>query len=134
MASALYNSGKGYLLDGLNWTADDVRVLLVDDTYVFDAAHATVGDVAASELSGTGYSRQALSGKSVTTGATSYADAADVTWVGLNAGTIGGAVVYLYNALDTAAKLIAFLDPTDLVTNGSDVVLRFNGGHVLSVT
>ena len=113
----------------------DVKVLLVDDTYAFDPDHAFVSDVIAGgkEIAATNYARKALAA-----GATgfkvTYDSVAnkilfimpDQTWVGLGGAandTIGGAVLFNDTGNDATADVVAFFDPTNLVTNGSDVLL-----------
>ena len=58
-------------------------------------------------------------------------DAADLVWTGLNAGTLGGAVLLKEITNDAASRLIAFNDPTNLVTNGGDVTLVWDAEGIL---
>lgn len=127
-----FNRGKRLLAQGvINWGTTDVRIMLVRSTYVFNPDSNFVSDVVASECNATDYARQALTypGTPVT-----QDDAADrarlfanqVTWVGLGGATnntLGGAIVFVFNAADAAAQLIAFLDTNDLVTADNNVVL-----------
>ena len=39
--SQLYNiAGSGFLVGAYNWVSDDMRLVLMDDAYVFDATHS----------------------------------------------------------------------------------------------
>lgn len=135
MASILYTKLYQIALTGaLDLEDDTINVLLVDDTYTANKDHDFVNDVVGDELSGTGYTRKTLAGKSVTldTGNDRVTfDATDPVWTGLDAGTIGGAVVFKQVTNDADSPLICFLDPTNLTTNGSDVTLQFNAAGIL---
>lgn len=133
MASALYNQGKAITSDFDDITL--VELILVDDTYVFDPDHLTA-TIILDELSGPGYSRKTIVGRTITVdnpGDTADHTATDpAVFSGINAGTIGAAVI-----LDSTGVVpIAFLDSTDfpLVTNGGDVQVNFAaGGEVFAV-
>ena len=45
---------------GIGWTSATQRVLLVSTGYAYDADHATVADVSASEIAVSGYSRATI--------------------------------------------------------------------------
>lgn len=143
MPSGIFTNG---LHQVINRTIDfvgsaSVKVMLVDSTYSFNKdetamSTASVGPTA-KETTATGYTggfngagRQALSGKSITYDAATDRIrffASNVTWTGLGGGvTLGGAVVFFQGASDAASVPIFFVDPTDLVTNGSDVQLQFD--------
>lgn len=135
MASTLYNKLYQLALTGaIDLENDTINVLLVDDTYTADKTHDFVSDVVADELSGTGYTRKTLAGKSVTLDNGNNRvtfDATDPVWTGLDAGVIGGAVIFKQVTNDADSPLICFLDPTNLTTNGSDVTLQFNAAGIL---
>jgi len=137
MASINYNNLFKLALEGnIDLIDDTINVLLVDASYTESKAHTFVSSVVANELSGTGYSRKTLAGKSVTidvgNSRVSF-DATDPVWTGLNAGTIGGAVLFKQVTNDADSPVICFLDPTNLVTNGSDVTLQFNASGILRI-
>lgn len=134
MANGVYNRAKYMLADGtldLPTTAD-LRVLLVKSTYTFDPDHNFVSDVIAGsqEISVGGYSRQALANETITEDDANdfaYLDADDSVFTSLASGqTIGGAVVYKFNAADASAEVIAFYDTTDTLTNGGNVTIQWN--------
>ena len=134
MASIMYNYGKGEILNGnVDWVSDTIKLGLTSTTsaYTPDPDHHFPGSAsgpAASEASGTGYSRKALANKAVNVNDTddrAEADADDVTWTGLDCGTITYAFVYKEVNDDSDSPLICCLDFADLVTNGGDVTLQF---------
>ena len=82
MTPRMYTAGARELGSGgdTNWEQDTIKVLLLDDTYSFDASHEFVDDLTG-ELSGTGYERKTLSGKSATLTGNEYLyNAADIEW------------------------------------------------------
>lgn len=131
MANGVYNRAKYMMLDGtLDLpTAADLRVLLVNASYSFNPDHNFVSDVVANEISVAGYSRQALTTESITeddANDMAYLDADDVVFASLAAGqTVGGAVLYKFNAADAAAEVIAFYDVTDTPTNGGNITIQW---------
>lgn len=130
MANGVYNKGKYVIANaGANLASADLRVLLVNSAYSFDADHNFVSDVSANEISVGGYARSALDNKILTEDDTNdfaYLDADDEVFTSLASGqTIGGAILYLFNAADSAAALIAFYDVTDTPTNGGNVTIQW---------
>jgi hypothetical protein len=141
MASGTYNSlGSLAAAGGIGWATATIRVLLVSSAYSYDADHATVADVSASEIGVSGYARATLTSPTVTVDAANnrvVLDAADVTFSALAAGaTIGGAVVFRRVAGADAGTdpLIAFVDLTDTPTNGGDIVVQWNASGIARVT
>lgn len=144
MASAWYNKGKAQVLNGgIDLLTDTIKVMLVDDTYVFAATHNFVSDVSADELSGTGYTggfagagRKTLASKTITeddaNGRAEF-DAADVVWTGLSAGTVGGAILIKEITNDAASLLIAFLDCVDTGSTGSDFTVQWDAEGILQL-
>ena len=142
MASKVYPAGLKYLTDGTtSYTSDTIKIMLVNSSYTYSDSHDHVDDVSANELSGTGYTggfdgsgRKTLASKTITVNSTHIEfDAADITWTGLNAGTIGGAILIEEITNDASSALLAFIDPTDLPTNGGDVTLVVNSGGFMQI-
>ncbi len=104
MANALYDLAKQRLLEGaLSWTNDDIRVALMRSTYVFNNSHAYVSDISA-YINGRS---EALTSKSASNGT---ARAADVSLSCTANAACNAIVIYRYNASDSAALLIAYID------------------------
>jgi hypothetical protein len=105
MANAMFDPGREGFLDGsIDWDTNDQRVMLAKSAYSFNAAHKFVSEL--STLADNGRSA-ALSGKGVTNG---VADAAGTTLTVTSAVACNALIVYQYNASDTAARLIAYID------------------------
>ena len=130
MPNGVYNRAKFLLATGaINLSTADTRVLLVNSAYAFNDDHNFVSEVTANEISVGGYARQALTTKTVVEDDTNnfaYFDADDAVFTALVAGqTIGGAVVYRFNAADTAAEVLGFYDLVDTATNGGNVTVQW---------
>ena len=130
MASRWYNRGAYRALhSGLD--GKDIRTLLVKSSYTFDATHNTVADVVAgsSEISVSGYARYDHATVTVAeddANSRAYLDLDDAAFTSLATGqTIGGAVLYIYNASDASAEVLAFLDVADTPTNGGNVTIQW---------
>lgn len=124
--SALFDKGReGYLGGALSWNNDDVRVMLVKDTYTFDAADEFVADLGAVD---NGRSI-ALAGKSKTNG---VADAADASLLATDAEPCDALIVFKHTGNDATARLIAYVDNADGLpftpAAGQLVDIRFDNG------
>lgn len=111
MASGIYNRFKANLMNKeVDLEADTLRVMLLNDSHAFDAAHNTKSQIVANELAnGNGYTTNgaALASKAVTQAATTKFDAADTAWT---AATFTAYHAVIYD--DTLANddLIASID------------------------
>jgi len=131
----LYNSGLHKLTNGdIDFVADTIEVLIVDNTYTFNKAHTAVSDVSGDEVTndvGSGYERKTLGTKSIALNSTDDRieyKAADVLYTAiLTNEVLGGAVVF------SGTDLIAFLEFADLTTNGSDVRLNIGTSDVVHI-
>lgn len=141
MASGAYNKGKFLIANQqLNWNTDVIRVLLLNAAgYSFNADHNFVSDltIGTNEYTGAGYTRSTLANPTVTqdnTNDRAVFDGDDVVYAALGTGaggtTISAAVVYKRVGGDdttpTDDPLIAYLDFTDLVCNGSPVTIQWS--------
>lgn len=129
MASKVYPKALELLNAGtLSWTTDTIRVLLVSSAESYSRADDFVNDVSANELSGGSYARQTLASKTSADNGTDkwIFDAADPVFSAVaGSQTVGAAIVYKEVTNDTDSPLLAFIDGTDLATNGSDVTVAF---------
>lgn len=145
MASLTSNKLRQLLLQAasgapaLDLLANTIKVMLVDPSYVPDKDHDFVSSITGApskELTGTGYvagfggaGRKTLASKTVTkdNGAdVAYFDAADVTWAGITAGTVGFAVVIKEVTSDADSPILAVVDITpDVGTAGNDYTIQW---------
>jgi hypothetical protein len=135
MATFVYDNAKKLFMQGdLDWVNDTFKVLLLGDAGAgTDAGLEFVSEVSGEELDGTGYTpgfagsgRKALASKSVLlSDGKAQAQADDLTWAAIDAGTAYAAVVYKPVTNDADSLLIAFVDFADTVTNGGDFDLNW---------
>lgn len=118
---------------------DTIKLILIDSSYVFDPDHDFVASITAGsskELSGTGYTagfagsgRKTLASKTVTkSNATdkSFLDGADLTWTGLNAGTVAQFGLWKPVTNDGDSPLLAVqLVVPNYPSVGNDFVLQW---------
>lgn len=142
MANGVYNRGKFLIGTGLNLNTAALHLVLVANSYTFNADHNTLVDLEGAEITtGTvsGYSRQTLTSTDVVEDDTNdfaYLSAANVTFSTLGTGnTIGGAVLVANTGGGTTnanSELLAFYDIVDTPTNGGDITIQwantYNGG------
>lgn len=107
MANALFNSGREGFLGGgddkIDWSTDDIRVMLVRSTYTFDATDKFVSDLGAVD---NGRSA-ALGSKTITDG---VADADDTSLVATAAVPSNALVIFKHTGNDETARLIDYID------------------------
>ena len=89
----------------IDMEADDIHVMLMDDSHSFSATDNTKSQVVANEISGTGYtaSGSILQSPAVTQAATTKFDATDLAWASATF-SAWHAVIY------TGTELIASID------------------------
>lgn len=110
MASGIYSRFKANLLNKeCDMEADVVKVMLLDDSHAFNAAHNVIGDVSANEIAGAGYTAGGgtLAGKAVTQGATTKWDATDIQWA---AATFSAWHAVMYDDTHATDDLIGSID------------------------
>lgn len=109
-----------------------IQVMLMDVSYVPSSSHEFVSDVVANEMSGSGYSRWTLSGKTLAiTGTDVMLDATDIYQAtGPSSGQTGGYLVYsrITNDADSPVMLFSDDDPDFPINFAS------NPGNPFSIT
>lgn len=139
MASRVYTLFMDdFAKGGIDLEGDDLRVLLVTSTYVFDPDHEFVSDIT-NEIAGvTNYARAALNGETVSEDLVDdkvVLTADDVVWNSLGNGsnaTIAAVVLYKHDGGgDGASQLIAFIELTPVTTDGSDFTVVWNADGIL---
>lgn len=126
MANALAAKFREALLGAdIDPLADNIKMVLVDATYTFSAAHDNLDDVGAG-------TRIATSGNLASkTGTDGYFDSASVTFSALPGGdTIVGFWLYKDSGVESTSKLIAWFDADgaasaiSVATSGADVTVN----------
>jgi hypothetical protein len=125
VANSLALSFRSALLTAdIDPIADNIKVVVVDNTYTFNTAHDNLDDVGAGTRIATSGN---LANKTSTDG---YFNSDDVTLSALPAGdTIVGLWVYKDSGAEATSKLMAWYDTNaaaaaiSVATNGGDVVI-----------
>lgn len=140
MASAMYNTALLGIWNGsIDLLNDTIKIALIGTStpYSFDKDHTSMTTPAASEVvvssgyqvgfSGTG--RKTLSNKSVTKDNTNdrvVFDADDPSaWTLASGDTVASAIVYKHDTNDATSIPIAFLDGSDVATNGGTITVTY---------
>lgn len=150
--SLVYNRFKKEILDGtIDLSGGTIKVMLVTASYVAnendDFLEERADDANEHELSGTGYTAGFASADRRTLAAKVFSeddpnnrgemdDTADITWTGIDAGTVAGIVVYNHLTSDLLSVMIAYIDTGGLpiVTNGGDLTIQWNAEGILQLT
>jgi hypothetical protein len=123
------------LSGNIDLQSDTIRVMLVGTGYTFAATHNVVNDVVGQELSGSGYSRKDLAGKSVTeddTGNRAYFNATDVVWNNITTAKVGGVILFQFVTDDNDSRLIgAVLFGAWPTPDGGDLTIEWNDDGIL---
>ena len=131
----IYNSTAAAVM--ASGTTANFKIILVDNTYTFNAAHSALADVSASEITGTGYTTGGalLSNlaASVIDGVDpdgAMIDADDVVWNNLTA-TFRRAILYVDATIGGVVKpvLLSYLlddTPNDITVTNTDYKLTIN--------
>jgi hypothetical protein len=149
VANFVYNIAKKQLLDGdIDFNApDDIRILLLEAATDENPDDVTVQAVLAragtTELTSTGYARQALAGEATSqddANDRAEFDANDVTFSAVSqaaAETVIGWVVFKFITDDAGSIPIIFVDTATglpLTPNGSDITITWNAEGILQLT
>lgn len=123
MANILYDIG---LDEWRDWEDETFKVLLIQDSYTVDRNHEFVDDVSSEELSVSGYARITITSPTRTLSHSLHRyiyDCDDLDF-GALAGTqtIAGAIVYKEITNDADSILMAFIELSPFVTDGSSFV------------
>ena len=146
MADAIFTQSKLGLIQGQSTAGDNfdwndgsqtVRLLLLKNTYTYDATDKYVSDLtpASNEVSGTGYARKDITGRSsAVSGTQVLCDATDPsTYTGANGWTSLYAALYRYGTGDADSPLIAFFD-CSVTANGGDITIQFSSSPSAAFT
>jgi hypothetical protein len=146
MANFLYNVAKKQLLDGdLDFDApQDIRVLLLETETDADPDDLTVAAVLAragtTELTNTGYARQALTGETTSqddVNDRAEFDAGDATFTAVEAGNnVVAFLIYKHVTNDADSIPIGLVDTATglpITPNGSDITIAWNAEGILQL-
>jgi len=128
MANALYDKAREAFLNAdIDWSADDIRVILVDAAdYTFSSAHEFLASIAGGARVAV---TDALQNKTATNGA---ADADDITFSSVTGDASEALVIYKHTGSDATARLIAYIDTgytgLPVTPNGGNITINWPSG------
>lgn len=125
MANALYDKGREAILRGVDWSADDIKVVLVDTAlYAVDlAADEFLTAIPAGARVATSGN---LASKTTTDG---IADAADVNFPAVAGASIEAIVLYQDTGEAATSPLLAFIDTATglpVIPIGTDIAVQWS--------
>jgi hypothetical protein len=124
MANSLYNKARqAFMSGGIDLTANDIKAVLVDADYVFDAAHEFLTSVSADAVA----TSANLTNKSVTNG---VFDADDLIFAGLTGSPATSLVLYQDTGTPSTSRLILYIDEGTfpITPNGGDQTIVWSDG------
>jgi hypothetical protein len=130
MANALYDTGRAAFLNaGVNWTADNIKAVLVDTALypLFNInTDAFLSDIPAG-------ARIAISGNFAgKTSAAGVADATDLTFTAVGpAASVEALVIYKDTGVEGTSQLIAYIDVATglpVTPSGGDILVVWDSG------
>lgn len=150
MASFIYGRAAQLIISqSLDWINDGLKCGLSTSTHVPAKDDQFLDDVEADdfidgELSGTGYTggfagsgRKALASETIvwdTGNSRVELDAADITWTGIDAGTIEHATIMKEITNDAASLVVVEIDLATQVTNGGDITIQWDAEGIVQLT
>jgi hypothetical protein len=126
MSNALYDKGREKFLNAdIDWTADDIIVLLVTSGYTRNlSTHEFITDLGANIVDRSGN----LAGKSSTAG---VADASNETLTAVTGSAVSQLVLAKNTGSDATSPLIANIDTATnlpVTPNGGDITIAWDNG------
>lgn len=126
MANALYPKGKEGIGGAIDLLADDIKVALMDASYVYSSSHQYLTSVL-SALNPT--PAVSLTSKTITNG---VFNADNAVFFAVSGGTVSAAVIYRNTGLDATSELLAYYNVAaaglPLATTGGDVTITWSTG------
>jgi hypothetical protein len=135
MASGIYNRFKANILNKVvDMEADVLKLMLLNNSHAFTAAHNEASEITANEITGTGYvvGGTSLEGKAVTQAATTKFDADNTVWPTCNFTAYFGVI---YDGSLAGSDLIGCIDFGGAVTpsNGGSLTIQWNAAGVITL-
>lgn len=124
MANSLYNKARQAFMGGaIDLSANNIKAVLLDATYVFDSAHEFLPSVSASAVA----TSSNLANKSITDG---VFDADDLIFAGLTGSPATSLVLYQDTGTPATSRLILYIDEGTfpITPNGGDQTIVWSDG------
>lgn len=126
----MFSFGKGAIAQQtINLDTDDLRVILLDNTYAFDDNDQFLADVLAGGAAGAEISRSAAALANTSVSTTGVFDADDQVHAAVTLGdTVANCIIFKHTGSDATARLLSFHEGVDVVTNGQDITIVWPNG------
>lgn len=129
MANAMYPLSRQAWADGnLDWSGQDWRAILLDNTYAYSDLHEFLDDVSAAQIAVSGN----LTGKTNVLG---VCDADDIVYPAVPLGdTVSSIVVYQWTGVAATSRVAIFYDTLataeliSFATDSGDIIVRWSNG------
>jgi hypothetical protein len=131
MANNVYPKALIHLMNGdINLTSDDIRCMIVDTAdETYNAADEYVSDITAAGIVARS---TALASKTVGVVGVGVFDAADKVITGVTGDGGEAVIIYKYNAADSSAILLAWLDGT-VTPDGGNINVAFSASGIFQI-
>ena len=127
MAFHIYPSCKELLLAGdIDLIDDDLKVALLDNSYVYDTAHSFFSSITGQ----VGASSPNLTSKTITGG---VFDAANTTINSVTGNQIVALVIYKDTGVASTSPLIFYADGLSVTPNGNNININWNASGIFSL-
>lgn len=129
MAASFYDDGKTGLYDGsISWPNDDVRLVLLASTYVFDASHVTREDIGESNII---LDSDLLLNKIVEAG---IAKAKNARTCAVTSGVMSHVAIYrVAEPYVSRETLIAYFDGLSIIPQGNNLEITWDDGKLFDM-
>lgn len=137
MANTLYDEARRlFALGEIDWEADDLYCLLVNNTYTFSAAHTNLSFISGSaggprDYGVSGVVGVALSTKAVETNGAVNADAVRFVTCAVGRPAVIGIIIYRKKSTDETSEIIYYADVATglpITPNGGDIIVTWSTG------
>lgn len=127
MAFHIYPSCKELFLAGdIDLIDDDLKVALLDNSYVYDTAHSFFSSITGQ----VGASSPSLTSKTITGG---VFDAANTTINSVTGNQIVALVIYKDTGVASTSPLIFYADGLNVTPNGNNININWNASGIFSL-
>jgi hypothetical protein len=112
MPNGLWDTGRNaFLTGGINWTSDTIKMVLLDTTYTYSAAHANLSDISA----GARIATATIAGASASAGIANATSPITFSSVS-NTNQLTQSAIYKDTGTASTSTLICYLDGRILIT------------------
>jgi len=130
----MYQRNKANWMNKIvDYEADTIKVMLLDNSHSFSATDDVIGDVDTNEISGTAYvaGGATLASKAVTQAATTKFDADDVTW---STASFTAYHAVIYDVTATSNLMISLDFGGEQTVTANDFTIQWHTDGIITIT